>query len=367
MSVAGARFARMFEVVDEAVQRLNRAHAEVLREIAAVDETEAWAAEGATSMSAWLRGRYRLTKATALEWVRVARALRSLPAIGKAFGEGLLSFEQLRPLTRYVTPATDQDLARSARAMSAPELWDEARRQERIRERDVEDIHRNRYLALWWNEERTELSLQGRLGTEQGAAVERALTERSEDVVLADEPSDRHGARLADALVELVTETRSGHSSPATLVVHADAAILTGEDTGLSETEDGTRMTPEAVRRLACDARIEWMLERDSRAVGIGRRGRTVPGAVMRALRFRDRGCVFPGCGRIKWLKAHHIVHWAHGGGTDLRNLVLVCHAHHRLVHEGGWSIRGRPGAELRFHDPRGREPFLQQARLVAA
>jgi hypothetical protein len=60
-------------------------------------------------------------------------------------------------------------------------------------------------------------------------------------------------------------------------------------------------------------------------------------------------------------------VHWAHGGGTDLENLVLVCDAHHRLVHEGGWSIRGRPGRDLRFLDPRGREPFLRQARLVAA
>jgi hypothetical protein len=76
---------------------------------------------------------------------------------------------------------------------------------------------------------------------------------------------------------------------------------------------------------------------------------------------------VFPGCGRIRWLKAHHIVHWTRGGRTDLDNLVLVCHAHHRLVHEGGWSIRGAPGRELRFLDPRGREPFLKQGRLEAA
>src|SRR5205807_9920853 len=32
----------------------------------------------------------------------------------------------------------------------------------------------------------------------------------------------------------------------------------------------------------------------------------------------RDQTCRFPGCGRKKWLKAHHLVHWARGGGTDL-------------------------------------------------
>jgi Domain of unknown function (DUF222)/HNH endonuclease len=293
--------------------------------------------------------------------------LRSLPAISEAFSEGALSFEQVRPLTKYATPETDAELAVWAPARSAPELWDEARRHDRLNPREVEDIHRNRYLALWWNEARTELAGQFRLGAEQGAAVERALVQSSEDVVLADDPSDPHGARLADALVELVTETRSGESSPATLVVHAEASVLTGNGGERSETEDGTRIVPEAVRRLACDARIEWMLERQGRAVGIGRRGRTVPGTMLRALKFRDRGCVFPGCGRIRWLKAHHIVHWGSGGGTDLDNLVLVCHSHHRLVHEGGWSIRGKPGAELRFHDPRGREPFLRQTRLATA
>src|SRR5207248_2403749 len=189
-------------------------------------------------------------------------------------------------------------------------------------------------------------------------ALENALLDRSEQVVVADEPSDRTGARMADALVELVTE-EGGHPGRPLLVVHADASALTGEGVGRSETEDGTPLPAQAIRRLACDARIEWLLEREGRAVGIGRRGRTVPAAVGRALRFRDRGCVFPGCGRIRWLKAHHIVHWAHGGTTDLDNLVLICHAHHRLVHEGGWSIRGRPGAG-------GEPPVPESARAGA-
>ncbi|MGH2737355.1 MAG: HNH endonuclease, partial [Actinomycetota bacterium] len=117
----------------------------------------------------------------------------------------------------------------------------------------------------------------------------------------------------------------------------------------------GQRLASESVRRLACDGRIEWVLESGGRPVGIGRRGRAVPGQVLRVLRHRDgAACRFPGCERRRWLKAHHLVHWAKGGATDLDNLVLLCHAHHRLIHEGGWRTSGHPARDLRFHDPRG-------------
>src|SRR5207249_847113 len=45
----------------------------------------------------------------------------------------------------------------------------------------------------------------------------------------------------------------------------------------------------------------------------------------------------------------HHRVHWADGGPTDMGNLVSLCPAHHRLVHEGGWRIEGDPNGELIF------------------
>jgi hypothetical protein len=44
-------------------------------------------------------------------------------------------------------------------------------------------------------------------------------------------------------------------------------------------------------------------------------------------------------------IDAHHLVHWAHGGETDLENLVLLCYSHHWRVHEGGWQlVRGDVG-----------------------
>jgi 5-methylcytosine-specific restriction endonuclease McrA len=67
---------------------------------------------------------------------------------------------------------------------------------------------------------------------------------------------------------------------------------------------------------------------------------------LLRQLQRRDRGCRFADCGRSRGLHAHHVVHWAHGGRTDLENLVLLCPRHHRKVHEERWRLlldaRGR-------------------------
>lgn len=86
----------------------------------------------------------------------------------------------------------------------------------------------------------------------------------------------------------------------------------------------------------------------------MGRRTRTIPPALRRALEVRDRGCRFPGCG-LRFTDAHHVVHWADGGETSLENTVLLCRYHHRLVHEEVWSVewwgRDRTAA---FRDPGG-------------
>jgi hypothetical protein len=198
------------------------------------------------------------------------------------------------------------------------------------------------------------------LPAEQGAAVEAALGRRSEDVRPDPEATDPSEARLADALFGLVSGSEAEQTPAATVVVHAGAEALVQEEPQrgpwLAETESGHRLASESVRRLACDARIEWVLESEGRPVGIGRRGRQVPEQVHRILRHRDGGtCRFPGCERKRWLHAHHLVHWADGGSTNLDNLVLLCHPHHRLIHEGGWRTSGHPGRDLRFHDKGGR------------
>ncbi|MFC6238463.1 HNH endonuclease signature motif containing protein [Longivirga aurantiaca] len=78
-----------------------------------------------------------------------------------------------------------------------------------------------------------------------------------------------------------------------------------------------------------------------------GRRYRTVPPRLRRALDLRDRHCAFPGCRiAVGWCEAHHITEWEHGGATDLDNLTLLCAKHHHAVHEGGWTIVKNPGID---------------------
>ena len=52
---------------------------------------------------------------------------------------------------------------------------------------------------------------------------------------------------------------------------------------------------------------------------------------------------------------AHHVRHWADGGETSLANTLLLCSAHHRLVHEGGYRIRRDCAGQWFFQRPDGR------------
>jgi hypothetical protein len=358
---------KFVERLDRATAAISDASAEALRSVAECDDRRLWQRDGATSMTSWLAARYGLAWGTAREWVRVAHALRRLPRIAEAYSSGRLSWDQLRPLTRFATAETDAEWAERAPVLRPWTLYREARRHERIRIEEVRDIRRRRFLSLQWDHELPVVYLEGMLPAEEGAAVQTALEHRAEQVVLEDPPESPGEARLADALVELVTGGDSEQAPPPTLVVHADAEVLGDQETeegpSLAETEGGRRLASESVRRLACDARIDWILESAGRPVGIGRRGRQVPEPIHRILRHRDGHCRFPGCERKRWLNAHHLVHWAHGGATDLDNLVLLCHAHHRLIHEGGWRTSGHPSNDLRFHDPGGRPLRMRPVR----
>jgi hypothetical protein len=105
-------------------------------------------------------------------------------------------------------------------------------------------------------------------------------------------------------------------------------------------------ISPEAARRMACDAQIiPAVLNGKSLPLDIGTKTRSIPIGIRRALILRDWGCAFPGCDRPGvWTDAHHVWHWRHGGPTKLGNLVLLCHTHHRIIHHTKWSVIIRGG-----------------------
>lgn len=91
---------------------------------------------------------------------------------------------------------------------------------------------------------------------------------------------------------------------------------------------------------MSCDGSVIHMTNGpDAEPLSVGRRQRTVTTAIRRALWARDKGCAFPGCTHRRFVDAHHIRHWSQGGETSLDNMMLLCTAHHRRVHEGGYEI----------------------------
>jgi Domain of unknown function (DUF222)/HNH endonuclease len=145
------------------------------------------------------------------------------------------------------------------------------------------------------------------------------------------------------------------------VVVHVDETALADAEGGC-ELAEGPALAAETARRLACDASVVELKERGGEPLSVGRKTRSIPPALRRALRRRDRGCRFPGCENHRFVDAHHIEHWARGGETSMDNLVLLCRRHHRLVHEGGYLVERLAAGKLRFRYPWG-EPLPDAPR----
>jgi hypothetical protein len=109
----------------------------------------------------------------------------------------------------------------------------------------------------------------------------------------------------------------------------------------------------ETVERLSCDCSVVRVVEDgEGQPLDVGRKTRSIPPALRRALRTRDGGCRFPGCTAHRFVEGHHVKHWAHGGETKLSNTMLLCGFHHRLLHEGGYRVELGKHGEARFWGP---------------
>ncbi len=193
-----------------------------------------------------------------------------------------------------------------------------------------------------------------------GPAETRRRRPRRKGLVIPASDTPSRAQQQADAL-GLLAETALHHEldpgAPGEryqVVVHVDAAVLASpEQPGQSVLEEGSHVSGETSRRLACDAsRVVMRHDEEGQLLEIGARTRTIPPALRRALQHRDRGCCFPGCGPVG--QGHHLRHWVHGGPTTLSNLALLCRRHHRAVHEEGYQVaRGLDGA-LQFRRPDG-------------
>jgi hypothetical protein len=121
--------------------------------------------------------------------------------------------------------------------------------------------------------------------------------------------------------------------------------------------DDGPALAAACLRRLVDDGRLRFATaDSDGNLLDLGRASRIPNAAQFRALWRRDHGCSVPGCGRTRFLHAHHVVFWSNGGATTLDNLVLLCSEHHRALHEGAFTITALGRQRFRFTGADGTE-----------
>ncbi|MFP3906821.1 MAG: DUF222 domain-containing protein [Acidimicrobiales bacterium] len=363
LSPGAARYAAMSpEERSVAVQQLAAVmaatHAELLDLVAAVDAEGDWADDGATAVAPWLVGQIGLARSNANEWVRAAATLQDLPELRAAYAAGALSWDQVRPATRFVTP--DDDAARAAElpGYSAAQIALMARQCRPVPDSEARSAHAQRGLA-WRRDHRAGgYRYRGFLPFDQGEAVNTAIDRLAESA--GPDPGTGRWepavTRRADALHDLATRALAADPDPdrACVVIHADAAVVDGDEPGNGFIGD-LAVCRSGVMRALCDARVEVALHGENGAtVGVARATQQIPWWQRRQVHGRDITCRGFGCQRII-RQIHHITHWSNGGETNLDNLVGLCWEHHRLVHEGGWNIEGDPNGEITFVSPNGR------------
>ncbi|MEU8285132.1 DUF222 domain-containing protein [Micromonospora sp. NPDC048905] len=354
----------------DAAHRLERRLAAVtLALVREIDGRGTAHARGASSTAVWLRERLHLTVPAARRLVDLAAALDTAnPGIRAALAHGDITVEQARVIADTVAtvhtaagaqaadkavgvlvdwagqfdPTLLRTLGTRILEHVAPDIADAAARA--ALEADACRAARDRHLTLSTLTD-GRLRLTGVLDSETAGLLRAAI-----DPLTAPSGPDDHrapGQRRHDALAELcrltlrTSDLPEHGGDPAQLVVTTSFDALAGH-LGAGTLDTGLQLTPETIRRLACDAAIlPAVLDSTGQPLDLGRQRRLVTGALRRALVLRDRGCAFPGCDRPpRWCDAHHIHHWADGGATNLTNAVLLCGHHHRHLHHSNWAVQ---------------------------
>jgi hypothetical protein len=307
----------------------------------------------------WIRHNCKTSRSVAYDSINVGEQLSRLPKCAEAVVAGEIGFAHLSVIARTASALSKKDpesafneddvLAR-ARESSAGRLWHYCVRLRHAL--DPEGVAREQRIAV---EERRlqftvwddgSLLISGQLDPIGGAAVRTALEPLAQPMGQGDDRCLEH--RQANAFVELATHSLDAGLVPQHASQRPHLQVTTSLETlqGLpgspaADMEFSTPIAAVTVQRLACDANIARVVfGPDSVVVDVGRAARVVSGATRRALNARDQHCQWPGCERTaSWSAAHHLVHWIQGGATDLSNLILLCHRHHWMVHEGGWKL----------------------------
>jgi hypothetical protein len=323
------------------------------REAAEFAASDAWDEDGSVSANDWLRFNCHMNAGAAANAIAVGEMLERLPESHQAVVDGEIGFAHLATMARTAealqerfdervlvekakqnSPGKFFYVCHHARHAADPKTY-AAEQAEQVEQRRLK-------LSRWMD---GSVLISGQFDPVGGAAVLTLI----EPLARKTGPDDDRclERRNADALVELAL---GGGSQAQIQVTSSLETLLALAGAPAAEMEHCLPVSSKTIERLACDSSIaRVLLNSESVVIDVGRSKRVVSEPGRRALTARDGHCTWRECDRpASRSAAHHVVHWIHGGSSDLDNLVLLCHRHHWMVHEGGWQIvRGDDGRML--------------------
>jgi hypothetical protein len=273
---------------EELVRSMDALHAHVsagqrrlFELIAQADHRETWRDSGARDLAHWLSMRYGISQWKAQRWIAAAHALQELPLTSQAFSSGELGVDKVVELSRFATAEAEARLLLWARNVSIGAI---RRKGDMAARQDLEGVReaaRSRSLSWWYFDEGRRFGLEADLPAAQGAVVAKTLERLADSLpVMPDEEDGCFAtARRADALVALCASRSHADADPdrATVIVHTTLESLISGERG-SEIAGGPVIHAESARRLACNGRIQVVIENDvAQPVHIGRISRDPP------------------------------------------------------------------------------------------
>jgi hypothetical protein len=367
----------------------------------AADASKAGKSVGATSTGAALANSFGGDPSAAARLLNQAKKVKSGSATEQALAKGEVSLGQaeliadkLKALPDGATEAQregcETQLLDDAKKLSLKDL---GRRADRISDTFAADdevdatedeILRDREAqarkkSYFWMADRKDGTYKGEfvIPEAQGEMLKNALEALNAPQVKNDDAAaatydapPTYGQQMAEAFCTFI-EHIPGGGLPQTAGVGVTVSVtielkslIDGLKAGTLTT--GCRVSASEVRRMACEqAILPMVFNGEPLPLDCGREKRLFNRAQRRAAEARDGGCTFPGCNRPpSWCVGHHArATWAAGGTTDLRDMVLICPHHHRIVHSQDWTIVFADDGHPEYIPPASIDPRRQPVR----
>jgi len=344
------------DVLDKATIELrsaiNTAHAQFALQVREMERRDIARLDHGLTMTGWLKRYCQMTGPEASGTVKTARAMGHMPTVtNNALGGSvpprsvqLLGQARDRHTSAFVDHETVfGDIATYLSVRDLRKAISHWEQQVAYPHALADTKHRDKLNSLYLAEMIDGMGdIRGTVTPEVFHTLRTAIDATVNPTFLDTDDRRTPAQRRADALGDICSfylthntdlVTSGGERPHVTITVDYDT--LKGHVERLPQI-DGTPVTPATLRRITCDAGIiPMLLGSQGEPLDVGRKTRTIPAALRRALEHRDKGCVWQGCSApASWCDAHHIIHWADRGETNLTNTQLLCRTHHTATHK---------------------------------